>query len=301
MSLTVTKYALSPLLLASSFFLCLPAIAQQLNRTGGNRPGSSCLCLKAVKEGAAASWQVTRQLVEDLSATQASEISKCATDGGIFMGGTSCIAVASLRGTKGINGKKGPSGADGTINWHFLTAGGGSSGIVDDGGGDNVGGGEGDGAGGDGGGGGGGGDPACFLAGTPITLADGSTVPIENVTLGALVISKGGEINRVLARKEALLGDQSIFVINGHIKVTGDHPFLALDGWRTIDGRNTMEFEEVAGLLEVGHLVLTPEGKEVLIKEIEEIKMPASTPIYNFYVSGSRTYTAGGLVVHNRK
>ncbi|MBA5775650.1 hypothetical protein H2509_00765 [Stappia sp. F7233] len=124
----ITRYLTSNILLASSFLFSVPALAQKLNRTGGNAGGSACLCLKAVRESVTTSWGQTQAEIDALKDTHAADMSTCSRSGGVFVGGTTCQTVASLRGPKGPVGDKGPSGADGQISWFSLLSGGGGGG-----------------------------------------------------------------------------------------------------------------------------------------------------------------------------
>lgn len=128
MPINSMKYVIAPVLFSTSFLLCLPALAQQLNRTGGNQSGTNCHCLKAVKEGATTSWERTEALVESLRETQAIDVNACGRSGGVFVNGDTCLPVAALRGPKGPLGEQGPRGRDGQIDWLSLSSGGGDGG-----------------------------------------------------------------------------------------------------------------------------------------------------------------------------
>ena len=73
----------------------------------------------------------------------------------------------------------------------------------------------------------------CFLAGTPVLLSDGVSVPIETVDEGSEVISHTGK-NRVVthAIKQHYSGDLYKVSVNGNgnatINATAEHPFYAI-------------------------------------------------------------------------
>ncbi|WP_156503102.1 hypothetical protein PJ900_12245 [Tistrella mobilis] len=116
-----TRYLISNILFASSFLFSAPALAQKLNRTGGNANGSACLCLRAVRESVTTSWTETQAAIEALKDTHAAEMSTCGRGGGVFVGGTTCQPVASLRGPTGPVGDRGPEGDAGKIIWQSLS------------------------------------------------------------------------------------------------------------------------------------------------------------------------------------
>ena len=128
MPMKATRYVIAPVLFSTSFLLCLPALAQQLNRTGAKQSGTSCLCLKAVRDGVTTSWERTEALVEALRETQATDVGACGRSGGVFVNGDTCLPVSALQGPKGPPGEQGPRGRDGQIDWLSLASGGGDGG-----------------------------------------------------------------------------------------------------------------------------------------------------------------------------
>lgn len=130
----------------------------------------------------------------------------------------------------------------------------------------------------------------CFLPGTPILLANGKTIPIEDIKVGDEVTSFDeknhqftiGKVNKLLIHKT-----QGYLIINGHLKVTPHHRVYSNGKWVRI------------GKLKVGDNLFTSQGKPEKITSIE--KKPEAVTVYNFHVSPFRTYIAGGYVVHNAK
>lgn len=125
MPVVSTKYIIAPVLFSTSFLLCMPALAQHLSRTGANQSAKNCLCLKAVKDGASASWVRTQELIESLEDTEAVDMGTCGRSGGVWMNGSNCMFVSDLRGPMGPPGEQGPRGRDGQIDWLRLAGGGG--------------------------------------------------------------------------------------------------------------------------------------------------------------------------------
>lgn len=146
----------------------------------------------------------------------------------------------------------------------------------------------------------------CFIAGTMVVMADGSEKPIEEVQVGEKLKGRDGEISEVLALHRPLLGAQHLYAINGsrHF-VTDGHPFMTREGWKAMN----VEIAELAnpGLV-VGPLragdVLIVDGGETSIETIAMQSAPADTQLYNFAVSGSRSFFVreGGVayLVHNK-
>ena len=129
----------------------------------------------------------------------------------------------------------------------------------------------------------------CLLAGTPITLADGTTKPVEAIQVGDRVLSFN-ELTRkmtesvVVAVHSPFVTDQ-YFVINGNLRVTQTHPFLS--GGRWIDATNLKVGDIVAG-----------DGSGRTIYSIKQVEEKALA--YNFQVA-SGTYLAAGMIVHNKE
>ncbi|MFH1232132.1 MAG: polymorphic toxin-type HINT domain-containing protein [Planctomycetota bacterium] len=131
----------------------------------------------------------------------------------------------------------------------------------------------------------------CFLAGTPILMADGSSKPIEDIKVGDIVLAFDQESGEMKPDKVSEIfrhpKEDTYLVINGHLKVTPIHPVLSKGKWVSI------------GDLKVGDSLTNTEGKDVPIKTITVAK--ELVDIYNFEVNPYHTYVADGYIVHNRK
>ena len=95
----------------------------------------------------------------------------------------------------------------------------------------------------------------------------------------------------------------SYFVINGDIKVTGEHPFfikIPEEFYLPTRGQNSEEFWcwEYVRNLEVGQIMYDKDMKEISIDTIEEIE--EEIEIVNIDVDGNNTYFAEGILVHNK-
>ena len=146
----------------------------------------------------------------------------------------------------------------------------------------------------------------CFVAGTPITMADGSYKNIEDIVIGDQLVGKDGMINTVQEYVRPLLGNRTLVGFNGGVPfITNDHPVLTKDGtWKSVDPAGTAsryaEANLNAGQLSVGDVVATGNGTGFEIVSIEEHTFSADLQVYNFTLNGNNTYIANGLVVHNK-
>jgi hypothetical protein len=130
----------------------------------------------------------------------------------------------------------------------------------------------------------------CFLAGTPILLADGKTKPIENLKVGDLVLAFD-EKSKTLKKdkvKETFQHDaEEYLIVNGSLKVTSNHPVYSEGKWVEI------------GSLKEGENLLNSDGTPNKIVSIQKVR--EKVKVYNLEVNPHHTYIAGGIVVHNKK
>ena len=161
----------------------------------------------------------------------------------------------------------------------------------------------------------------CFLAGSPVCMADGSFKPIENVAVGDKVRGAFGEINTVNALHRPLLGAGSMVVINGEHSATAHHPHISADrnfyvaepdilsGFTygkkhtVILADGTKEKRVMTGVdksrllkLTTGIELQTVTGGRV-VNTIDYKPMSPMTQVYHLVVSGSHTYIVEGYAV----
>jgi hypothetical protein len=143
--------------------------------------------------------------------------------------------------------------------------------------------------------------PECFVAGTPITMADGSTKPIEQIALGELVLSFDAETGALVpaevVRSVERLDADRLVVINESLIATTNHPFYSAGRWvRAGDLQAGAPLFEVrdADPTRAVRLELTTARVDQLVLE------PGSVPTYNLEVQEHHSYFAGGLLVHDR-
>ena len=172
----------------------------------------------------------------------------------------------------------------------------------------------------------------CFTPDTKLTLADGTQREIQDLSIGDELLSlkmpnaQTEEEHPVIASDVAYadyciveLGESELvsakiinmffdfadtyFLINGEIKVTGEHPFFVKipDGfYLSTTGQNSEEFWawEYVRNLEVGQIMYDKDMNEVSIDSIEEIE--EEIEIVNIDVDTNNTYFAEGILVHNK-
>jgi len=172
----------------------------------------------------------------------------------------------------------------------------------------------------------------CFTPETKLTLSDGTEKEIQELSIGDELLSMRmpnarteeefpiiasevayseycitelGETELLPAKIVNMFFDfaDSYFVINGDIKVTGEHPFfikIPKGFYLSTRGQNSEEFWcwEYVRNLEVGQIMYDKDINEVLIDTIEEIE--EEIEIVNIDVDGNNTYFAEGVLVHNK-
>ncbi|OJI06405.1 hypothetical protein BK004_03620 [bacterium CG10_46_32] len=131
----------------------------------------------------------------------------------------------------------------------------------------------------------------CFLAGTQILMADGTTKPIEDIREGDVIRTLSDPLRLTQATGTVtqtfrhLVG--GYLIINGTLRVTPEHLVYANHSFRS------------AGSLTQGDWLLAPDGTKVFITSIE--RKQESVEVYNFTVDPQHTYIADGFYVHNDK
>ena len=148
----------------------------------------------------------------------------------------------------------------------------------------------------------------CFVAGTQITMANGSHKAIENVKLGEVVLGKDGVLNTVVAYVRPVLGNRTLVSINGSSAfITNDHPVYCKDGeWKSANPEATRAKYELLqdwniGKLSVGDVIETANGPGIAVNTISEHAEEPDTQLYNFTLDGNHTYVANNMIVHNKQ
>ncbi len=135
---------------------------------------------------------------------------------------------------------------------------------------------------------------SCFLAGTKVTMADGSTKNIENIHIGDMVKSFDSATGKFKAAKVVKVfhhaGEEMpdyYMIVNGKLRVTPNHVILINGEWKA------------AGNLNIGDTLKSGDGRSVKVLSIERIFK--KVPTYNLETLPYHTYIADNFVVHNAK
>ena len=161
----------------------------------------------------------------------------------------------------------------------------------------------------------------CFIAGSLVHMADGTTKTIEEVLINDLLIGAFGEINRVLALHRPILGTAKMCKINDEHSTTNHHPHISLNKQfycgnpelvsNSTYGRKHNVIDEFGNVVErmlhglnkdrihkliTGVDLKTIEGSRIT-KTIDIYSMPEDTQLYNLVVDGSHTYHVDGYAV----
>jgi len=146
----------------------------------------------------------------------------------------------------------------------------------------------------------------CFIAGTKITMSDGTEKNIEDVEIGDQLIGKDNAVNTVKEFIRPVLGERKLVSFNNGIPfITSDHPVYTKDGWKSYDPVATMKKYSVfqnnaVGQLMLGDIIETLNGQGLHIKTMQTFAAPPDLQVYNFKLDGNNTYVANDLIVHNK-
>jgi hypothetical protein len=152
----------------------------------------------------------------------------------------------------------------------------------------------------------------CFVAGTKITMADGTQKNIEDILVGDQVKSVNTETMEVVVETvdktfaNPPSGNLSkITFSNGQTNTnTKNHPYwVVAKGWCCIDPQTYTANKTVSiNLLAVGDQCLVLENGNLVLVAITAIEdqPELSAPTYNFKVNQTSCYFANGVLVHNK-
>ncbi len=152
----------------------------------------------------------------------------------------------------------------------------------------------------------GGGSNACFVAGTPVAMADGSTKPIEQVQAGDVVASRNPQTGQTESKSVVATSVRQVASVviltladakSGQVEMitaTPTHPFY-------VQGAGFVE----AGQLAIGNAIVTRAGPDLVVKGVQSQSRSEGYAVYNFAVADDHTYFVGiangGAWVHNAR
>ena len=130
-------------------------------------------------------------------------------------------------------------------------------------------------------------DDLCLVAGTQITMSDGSKKPIESVVEGELVSTPIGPRKVIAAGCTGVRPIWRVELTDGRtIEGTESHPLAALTGWR-----------KIKHLTSDSHIVT--EYSETPIKVKSVCETTKREKVYNLTVEDAHCYFANGMLTHN--
>jgi hypothetical protein len=163
--------------------------------------------------------------------------------------------------------------------------------------------------------------PPCFLAGSLVSLANKTQIPIEDIKVGDELFGAFGEINKVLALHRPLLGNTKMLNINNEHHTSLHHPHIGLDkkfysydplrnindlynkSYPVINEDGLTEYRKLEGVsksrfsqMNIGSVLKTIDGFKQ-IESLEIYELPSNTQMYNLVMSGSHTYCVDGYAV----
>lgn len=155
---------------------------------------------------------------------------------------------------------------------------------------------------GDGGGGGGGKGGGCFIAGSMVTMEDGSKQAIETVVVGDKLQGVDGSINEVLVALRPLLGEGKLYSMNGSDHwYTADHPFMTEDGWKALEPLSGKHANLRPREMVIGDKIVQADGSLKELKVFDGVEAPDDTQLYNFKLTNTMSYFVNNNLVHNIK
>jgi len=146
-------------------------------------------------------------------------------------------------------------------------------------------------------------ESCCFVAGTPVLMADGSTKAIENIIIGDEVLTWNeekkaydtGVVVGLIVKEETYDMARVTFADGTSIEMNAYHPIYTQEGWKSLTGYNDLP------ILQVGDKALSTNGEFDEIVSI--IRWTAEEPIktYNLSVEDEHNYFVGetSVLAHN--
>lgn len=136
-----------------------------------------------------------------------------------------------------------------------------------------------------------GGKGGCFVAGTKILMADGSSKNIEDIVTGDKVLTRNSEWDETLVEVNVMNTIEhevsEYLLVNGSLGVTEEHVLFINGQW------------QLAKDLAVGDSLVNADGDRVMVESI--VRVRDNVKVYNFETERKHTYFADGIYVHNDK
>jgi intein/homing endonuclease len=152
---------------------------------------------------------------------------------------------------------------------------------------------------------------SCFVAGTKVTMGDGSEKNIEDVVVGDEVLSFNestlqNEVKKVIGLKTPIHNDLVKYEFANQTSITStfDHPFyvgnLELASFTPFLTNKRYELDRDVRQIKVGDMVYLSNGvSKTAIKDIIELD-EKDTQTYIITVEDNHNFYANGILVHNK-
>jgi hypothetical protein len=149
---------------------------------------------------------------------------------------------------------------------------------------------------------------SCFVAGTTLHLADGSTIPIEQAGPGIDVLARNG-LSSSHGPEHVVVELERDTLIYGFNELApffvGGHPFLTADGWKAVIADHAREQNPMLefGTLSLGDTVYCIESttpfayRAVRISRITSSVLTAGSVVYSAFLMGERSFHVNGYCV----
>lgn len=134
----------------------------------------------------------------------------------------------------------------------------------------------------------------CFLAGTKILMADGTTKSIEEIKKGDIVTSFTIKENKPTQStvQDLILHEKShngYLIINNVLKVTPEHLVFINNAWKAAES------------ITEGDKLVGSDGKDIKVQSVDYIAGEVKS-VYNIHLNGQEhNFFAEGIFVHNFK
>ena len=161
----------------------------------------------------------------------------------------------------------------------------------------------------------GGGSGTCFPALTNVVMADNSMKPIVDVQVGESVLDETGYPTRVIGIWNPILGNRTLYEIDGIVRTTGDHLIKTVSGWAAIEPELYRERREgkrvqIEGLgeialglirnpktLQIGSLTIRHGSQPKPVKSIKAVPSQSTLSLYALITQSGSFIVDGGFVV----
>lgn len=131
----------------------------------------------------------------------------------------------------------------------------------------------------------------CFLPGTQVLMADGSTRSIEQVKSGDYILTRQSPDSKDLVKAKVIgthkTTEDGYVIINTKLRLTPSHILFVNGTWKT------------AGEISVGDILSDQAGTPVVVEQLEW--QATEVQVHNLTVEKYHTFIADGYWVHNDK